>query len=286
MKQSELLIDGHKLAVLKLNNKTEGVPIILLHGITNSIQVWSTDQVFHTVGPCYALSLPAHYPAVASPEFFQSPLTAQKMVGPLAGAIRQLLGGERVRIVGHSTGGFSALALAALYPELAEEVISLAGFAHGRWIGLYRFYQDNARGGPVRRWSFRALGKLTQGSRAMLKLAFWPGVANLRSLKTYPYFEQLIDNIFPYLQNLDMQAMMYFFRQFPDVDITSLLSKIQAPTLVVTGDKDKIVSPSQAPHIAKHIPNSQLAVIKDAGHMIYIDQPIEYDRVLREWLEK
>ena len=283
MEQS-LSVHGHKLAALKLNEKTEGRPVVLLHGITHSIQVWSTDQVFRDFGPCYALSLPAHYPAVAPAEFFKSPLTAEKMARPLAEAIRQLAGHQPVLLAGHSTGGFSALAVAALYPELVIGVISLAGFAHGRWIGLYRLYQDNARGGPVRRWSFRTLGKLTQGSRALLKLAFWPGVANVRSLKTYPYFEQLVDNIFPYLQNLDIQAMLYFFREFPDVDITSLLANIKAPALVITGDKDAIVSPTQATHIAQQIPNAQLVVIKNAGHMIYMDQPDEYDRTLREWL--
>ena len=36
-------------------------------------------------------------------------------------------------------------------------------------------------------------------------------------------------------QKLDMQAMRYFFREFPDVDITPLLGQIQAPALVITG---------------------------------------------------
>ncbi|GAB4581977.1 MAG: alpha/beta hydrolase [Anaerolineales bacterium] len=282
--ETSLVIDRHKLTVLKLNDKTEGVPIVLLHGITHSVQVWSTDQVFHTTGPCYALSLPAHYPAVAPPEFFQTPLTGQKMVSPLAGAICQLAGGQRIRLVGHSTGGFSALALAALYPELISEAICLAGFAQGRWIGLYKFYQDFARSKVGFLLPILSPPKLY--SRWLLKFAFLPGVANRRSLKTYPHFEQLIDNMLPYVKKLDMQAMMYFFRQFPEVDITPLLSKIEAPTLVVTGDRDKIVSSTQAAHIARHIPNAQLAVIKNAGHMMYIDQPAEYDRVLQAYLKR
>jgi len=130
----EFHIDGHKLVALPLNDKTEGRPIILLHGITHSVQFWSTDEVFRTYGPCYALSLPAHFPAVAPPEFFQSPLTAQKMVSPLAGAIRELAGSQPALLTGLSTGGFAALALAALYPELVAGVVCLAGFAQAAWI--------------------------------------------------------------------------------------------------------------------------------------------------------
>lgn len=280
----ELNIDHHQLAVLKLNDKSEGLPIVLLHGITHSIQVWSTDEVFRESGPCYALSLPAHYPAVAPPEFFQNPLTAQKMVAPLAGAIRQIAGGQPVRMVGHSTGGFSALALAALYPELVSEVISLAGFAQGRWIKLYGFYQDLARS-PFG-FLLPALAKLNLSQRALFKLAFLPGVVSYRTFKTYLPFETLVDNMYPYIQKVDMQAMRYFFRKFPDVDITPLLAQIQAPALVMTGDKDAIVSPTQASHIAQHLPHAQLVVIKNAGHMLYMDQPAEYSRVLRAWLSR
>lgn len=230
----ELTVDHHQLAFLKLNEQTEGVPIVLIHGITHSIQAWSTDEVFREFGPCYALSLPAHYPAVAPPEFFQTTLTAQKMVAPLAGAIRQIAGGQPVRLVGHSTGGFSALALVALYPELVSEVISLAGFARGRWIKLYGFYQDLARS-PFG-FLLPILAKLNLSHRTLFKLAFLPGVVSYRTLKTYLPFETLVDNMYANGQKLDMQAMRYFFREFPDVDITPLLAQIQAPALIITGD--------------------------------------------------
>jgi pimeloyl-ACP methyl ester carboxylesterase len=280
----EITVDGHTLAVLKRNEKTEGVPIVLLHGITHSVQAWSTDEVFGEYGPCYALSLPAHYPAVAPPEFFQTPLTARKMVAPLAGAIRQIADGQPVRLVGHSTGGFSALALAALYPELVREVISLAGFARGRWIKLYGFYQDMARS-PFG-FLLPALAKLTLSQRALFKFAFLPGVVSYRTLKTYLPFETLVDNMYSNGQKLDMQAIRYFFREFPDVDITPLLAQIHAPALVMTGDKDALVSPTQASHIARYLPHAQLVVIKNAGHMLYMDQPAEYSRVLRAWLSR
>ena len=119
----------------------------------------------------------------------------------------------------------------------------------------------------------------------MLKVAFRPGVANARSLKTYPYFDQLINDMFPNVQKLDMGAMIYFFRHFPDVDITPLLKNIQAPTLVVAGDRDNIVSPDQAKLIAQNVPNSHLVMMKGVGHLLFIEQPAEYEQIIRQWMQ-
>ncbi len=278
----ELEIEGHKLAILKLNDQTEGRPVILLHGIGHSIQAWSTDEVFRTYGPCYAISLPAHYPAVAPWEFFQSPLNAEKMVSPLAGAIRQLAGDQPVIVAGLSTGGFGALAIAALYPDLVAGVVCLAGFAQGRWIGLFGLYQAMARN-AAGRFFMRNLSRLTQSSRSMLKMAFRTGVADARSLKTYLPFEQLVTNMFPNFQKLEIETMIYFFQQFPKVDITPLLSQIQAPTLVVAGDQDGVVPPAQAAWIASHVPNSQLVMMHGVGHILFIERPVQYEKIIRQW---
>ncbi len=61
----ELHSEGHKLAALSFNPEQAGCPVILLHGIIASVHFWSPDLVapFLKLGPCYALSLPGHYPA-------------------------------------------------------------------------------------------------------------------------------------------------------------------------------------------------------------------------------
>jgi hypothetical protein len=61
----EMQIEGHKLVALSFNPNTHGPPIVLLHGITTSVHLWTPDQtsLFVERGPCYALSLPGHYPA-------------------------------------------------------------------------------------------------------------------------------------------------------------------------------------------------------------------------------
>lgn len=47
------------------------------------------------------------------------------------------------------------------------------------------------------------------------------------------------------------------------------LNKIECPTLVVGGDKDKIAEPNSSVEIAEKIRNSELFIYKDFGHAVY-----------------
>ena len=153
----KMQVEGHKLVALALNPDTPGQPIILLHGISHSIYVWVTDTIFLEHGPCYALSLPGHYPAAFPPNFGKEMITPEMIAHALTDAIRQLVGEQPVLLVGHSTGGFAALDTAAHTPEIAQRVISLAGFVQGKWYGLYGMQQWMARHGPIGKLIFEAV---------------------------------------------------------------------------------------------------------------------------------
>jgi pimeloyl-ACP methyl ester carboxylesterase len=75
MNHTRLNVANHSLAAICLNPGTPGEPVILLHGITGSISFWQTKPAAYllAVGPCYALSLPGHYPATAQPISDQRP---------------------------------------------------------------------------------------------------------------------------------------------------------------------------------------------------------------------
>ena len=50
-------------------------------------------------------------------------------------------------------------------------------------------------------------------------------------------------------------------------DITSYLSKIQIPTLVICGEEDKFTPPEVMKKMAEQISNSEFEIIPGAGHM-------------------
>jgi len=66
-------------------------------------------------------------------------------------------------------------------------------------------------------------------------------------------------------------------------NISKRYSEIEIPVVIVTGDKDKIVSPDENAARALHaaIPQSRLLEIKDAGHEIPQTHPESIETALR-----
>ena len=68
----------------------------------------------------------------------------------------------------------------------------------------------------------------------------------------------------------------------PNIDLKTL-GKITAPTLVIAGDYDVIVD-QHTVEIFQHIPNSQLAILPNATHMVPFDDPATFNGVVERFL--
>ena len=258
-----LNIEGHTLAAICLNPDASGEPVILLHGITGTISVWQVNpaQYLLDLGPCYALSLPGHYPAIAPAAFKNAPLTAEAVMQLLDQAIRQLVGEQPVTLMGHSTGGFAALALAANRPEMARRVISISGFAHGRWTGILGSYQRSMRLGWPGEVYVKTMFRLLNLHPLLYRWAMRFYAADQHALYAYPDLAEALTRTYPNYQRLDLDALLPYFKYMPHIDISAQLARIQAQTLIVVGDRDPIVPPAQSHQIAKLIPSAELAII-------------------------
>lgn len=70
-----------------------------------------------------------------------------------------------------------------------------------------------------------------------------------------------------------------------DVNTTSRLHEIACPALVIVGEHDIGTPLASALTIHRALPDSVLAVVSDAAHMTCIEQPIQFNRVLRQFLD-
>ncbi|MDM8527806.1 alpha/beta hydrolase [Anaerolineales bacterium HSG24] len=281
----EIDVEGHKLVTFKLNTNSTGIPVILLHGVTLSASVWKTDMFFgdYKDGPCYALSLPGHYPAILPPEFSKQMLTPEMFVKILTQAIQQLVGEQPVILVGHSTGGFAALALAAFNPDIAHGVVSLSGFAQGKWTGFYGLQQKIVSQGAIGHLLFKLSFQSSLIHSRIYRQCWRFVLFDTKAFFSFPKLDTLIEDVYQDTKHLDWDAMAHYFNMMPDIDITPMLSQITAPTLIVAGDKDSIVPPSQAHLITQHVPNSKLVIIKKVGHMLFVENPSKYTKILNNW---
>lgn len=69
-------------------------------------------------------------------------------------------------------------------------------------------------------------------------------------------------------------------------ETTAVLSKIGVPTLILVGEKDAITPPSVSAMMKEKIPGSQLEIISRAGHLSNLENPEEFNLILKDFLSK
>ena len=70
-----------------------------------------------------------------------------------------------------------------------------------------------------------------------------------------------------------------------DMAQTTMLLKITAPTLVITGRQDPACTVDQSTVLHRMINTSRMAVIENAAHLSNIEQPEVFNREIRNFLE-
>jgi len=69
-------------------------------------------------------------------------------------------------------------------------------------------------------------------------------------------------------------------------DSTPMLSQLDLPTLLIVGEDDAITTKDEMSGMAKAIPNAELVVANNAGHMAPVENPAAVTRALETFLEK
>jgi len=67
-------------------------------------------------------------------------------------------------------------------------------------------------------------------------------------------------------------------------DVMREVSAIRVPTLVVCGEDDRLTPVKYARFLQQTIPGARLATIPGAGHMVMLEKPVEFNRILTAFL--
>ncbi|MDP9237511.1 MAG: alpha/beta hydrolase [Chloroflexota bacterium] len=187
--------------------------------------------------------------------------------------LRLHLGLDRVDLVGHSHGGFVAMAYAAAYPDGVDRLILTSTLA--------RFSDEQAQAMEAG-MEARSGESWYADARAALKdetpLSDEELAAN--ALRQFPlYFAHYNAAAAAYLdilatESVNGDAAGFFNREIvATLDLRPGLPKISAPTLVITGDADFITGPVCADEIAAAIPGARKVILPETGHFIFIEAP-------------
>lgn len=69
-------------------------------------------------------------------------------------------------------------------------------------------------------------------------------------------------------------------------DSTSDLPTIDVPTLIITSTRDTLIPPEATMPMAELVPNAELSIIEDAGHLSNLEAPEAFDELLAVHLER
>ena len=65
---------------------------------------------------------------------------------------------------------------------------------------------------------------------------------------------------------------------------TDRLHEIAVPTLVITGDADRLIPPANSDILAKHIPGAKLVKVPGGSHGFNFETPDVFNRAVLEFL--
>lgn len=163
------------------------------------------------------------------------------------------LGLKKINLIGHSFGGSIAIKVASENPNFLTKLVlvNAAGIRHSS-------IQKNVR---------TALAKIIS---PLFSSSFMQPIR----IKFY----QMIGS-----EYLNIPSMSKIFTRVVSENLMPLLSKINKPTLIISGDKDDVTPVTHAQEMNKKIKKSELVVLS-AGHFSFLDQPREFVKVLTEYI--
>ncbi len=120
-------------------------------------------------------------------------------------------------------------------------------------------------------------GKKTQFAEDMAKALFAP--------ESFDKRREAVDKITRSMKSTDEKALVgMLIALAARMDMTESLEKISAPTLIITGEKDKVATQADAELMHSKIKNSKVAIIHGAGHLSNLENRQEFDSALVQFL--
>ncbi|MGW0547103.1 alpha/beta fold hydrolase [Streptomyces altiplanensis] len=184
-------------------------------------------------------------------------------------------------LVGHSMGGMTMMALADQFPELIRERVVGAvfvGTSSGK-LGEVNFGLPVAGVNAVRRVLPRVLRAL--GSQAEIVERGRRATADLFAglVKRYSFGSKDVDPAVArfaerLIEATPIDVVAAFYPAFTDHDKAEALEIFaEVPVLVLAGDKDLVTPSEHSEGIARLLPDAELVMVPDAGHLVMLEHP-------------
>ena len=246
-------VNGIQLAY---ERRGRGTPLVLIHGFPLDHHLW--DEVVSLLEDTFDVILP-DLRGFGNSTTVDSAYSMDDLASDIAGLLDQL-GLQKTAIVGHSMGGYVALAFARLYPDRVSGLglVSSQVLADPpeRKEGRYKSAADvsaNGIGSVVETMTTKFTNDERLQAYARASMERQPPAAYIGALK----------------------AMA------ERTDSTHLLPSFHFPVVVIHGDSDSLIPVDRAREVKGALPQAHLVEIPGAGHMPMLEAKEETAEALK-----
>ena len=247
-----------------------GPLLVFLHGIGGNRRNWD-PQLPAFAGAFTAAAWDAR--GYGDSEDYDGPLDFADFSADLVRVLDHF-GAERAHLCGLSMGGRIAQDFYARHPDRVASLALCATFAGddprdpraSRTQTAEEFVESRIRpwldGAPPAGLAAEAVGRLTAPGRP--DAAFRAAVAAHEALRAESYVKTV--------------------RASAGFDRVAGLARIRVPALLVFGAEDPLTPPRVGEYMRERIPGARLEIVPGAGHLVNLEKPDAFNRVLRAFL--
>lgn len=246
----------------------EGEPLVMIMGASGNVE-WYYPAI-PVYSPEYKLVLYDNRGAGRSDDS-EIPYAIEMLADDLAGLLNAI-GIESAHILGASLGGMIAQQFVLRYPKRVRSLILACTYCGGPGSSLMNDPELIEAGKRMQSLSGEELVMET------LRLCVSKKFINDNPDRAQEMVKIMANRpMTPQAQMKQGQAAMAH-------NTYNRLPEIKAPTLVITGDADKLINVENSRIIASRIPGAELAILQGAGHMFNFEAEEEANRIILDFL--
>ncbi|MFI3281577.1 MAG: alpha/beta hydrolase [Rikenellaceae bacterium] len=237
--------------------------IVLLHGYLESMLVWDDFvPLLYKKVRVVTIDLPGHGISVVNGECH----TMEFLADTIHYALKEL-GIERFTLVGHSMGGYAALAFCKKYPQELDALVLLSSTPNGD--------TEEKRVNREREIKLIEAGK----KEALSAVAPAAGFAEQNRHRLAPYIDDLRDQV---MITEDEGILALLRGMMEREDQNEMLRSSKVKQLFIFGEKDGYIPKEAAEAMAAAHPQARVVWLENSGHMGFIEEPTACANALLE----
>jgi 3-oxoadipate enol-lactonase len=242
----------------------KGTPLVFIHGWSLQYRSWELQiEAFRDQYRVIAYD----FRGTGTSGGGDSKYSFDDLVAELDGFLNEVVGDERPILVGHSLGASLVLQYMAEHPGRCLGVVAADV---GMPTGVLRV--EGVLQAALNRMAVRLFG--LDATTDIVTSILWSQSYRENNPAVLAMAKSLYQSNSP--ASLVHSEWAWAMRRNVDDE----LSNATTPTLLIIGSEDGGVSLSSMQDIQQLIPGSKLEVIEGAGHMVYVEKPDEFNRIL------